>query len=340
MFRRGDKTPPITPSSSLQSFRYEDMGAAPSPDLKLSPLKKEAKEAEKAHKKAVKLAKQEAETADKEAKKEADKAAQDMKKAAKIAAREEARKRGPELGNLVFDPVMAALINDIPPTPPRPKPVHLLLSAVPAEDQLSPRAPTPSTFTVAELINHINNRHVELPPEHNEPVRKQPKLDRSRPIKRTYNPDTRTSIDSGNGVGTKQRVFSFYDGTTMTQDEVEAEAANIKADVAAGVIPDFLVTKPVNWANDECWKKVLGKASKPMGRTLDKMERKKAENGLEPVLEAEEDGEDVPLIDDLDLGDAFVTRSLEGAIPRYSVIDTLEHAEAMVHGLGTHSTTL
>ena len=63
----------------------------------------------------------------------------------------------------MFDPAAKDLIRERPPIVARPSSPPVLLSVVPSEDQLDPRAPPPKHYTVSEFLNTIIRNNIELP---------------------------------------------------------------------------------------------------------------------------------------------------------------------------------
>ena len=67
------------------------------------------------------------------------------------------------LGALFFDPAAKTSIQERPPIAARPNSPPVLLSVVPSEDQLDPKAPPPKHYTIAEYLNTILKHNIELP---------------------------------------------------------------------------------------------------------------------------------------------------------------------------------
>ena len=62
----------------------------------------------------------------------------------------------------------------------RPNSPPVLLSVVPSEDQLDPRAPPPKHYTVSEFLNTIIRHNIELPDDNPPPVASEASANRTR----------------------------------------------------------------------------------------------------------------------------------------------------------------
>ena len=98
------------------------------------------------------------------------------------------------LGALFFDPAAKISIQERPPTADRPKSPPVLLSVVPSEDQLDPKAPPPKHYTVSEFLNTIIKHNIELPDDDPPPTPSKAGVTRTRGSGSTFTDSPAASV--------------------------------------------------------------------------------------------------------------------------------------------------
>ena len=98
------------------------------------------------------------------------------------------------LGALFFDPAAKTSIKERAPIAARAISPPVLLSVVPSEDQLDPKAPPPKHYTVAEYLNTILKHNIELPDDDPPPIPSKAGVTRTRGSGSTFSDSPVASV--------------------------------------------------------------------------------------------------------------------------------------------------
>lgn len=106
------------------------------------------------------------------------------------------------------------------PTVARPKSPPVLLSVVPSEDQLDPKAPPPKHYTVSEFLNTIIRHNIELPDDDPPPVPSKASVTRTRgsgsastdsPAESVKDDDPSPTCKNARRIGKKESTYTHID---------------------------------------------------------------------------------------------------------------------------------
>ena len=263
-------------SESFKSFPYETMSQTSSVTTSFSsngstsPLTpsdspKQSKKSPRTPSRLSKSSLKESKEAEKEARKEAKRESKEAKKEAKKIAHEEARKRGPNVANLIFDPASPGSTNTSPTSKKSGSSTPRSPSIVLAEDQLPSIANLRRKWSHDKLVNYIIEHNILLKPE-------------DRLAAKAHLADRNTILTFLDKV---ESVESGGDGPTP---EEIAEAEEIGRRKGSPII------KPLDWSKDN-FMEVIGLVRKAKGDFANER--------------VEDKEETTPLMEHLDLGAPF-----------------------------------